>query len=238
MNMTAVWMRPALVMIVGCFLLCGCAFPAAPDDLPVPDSAAAQHARLVPHKGPPRKIQIRAVHIPATDLNRYPELTAPRVGFGLSRILVNVLSDTGRFDLLEAQQVVQQLGQRWRQTEAGIDVYNDAATTLARPEFLISLKVFDIDVCEPEKRNILGRQRSTCNTRVGVQVRIENTSGQFIPGSTHPLSPQGRYRHIIHVSRFGDSQTTFGQSAVGKATTKAVRYAVLQALERFDHQGW
>jgi hypothetical protein len=200
---------------------------------------AEQRARHSPQQVSQRKIQIQEVRIPAIDLNRYPELTEQQVGLGVCRILVSILSDTGRFDLFEApQKVVQRLSDQWQQTKDGIDVHYDPDAALAKPEFLIFVKMFDIDVCKPEKRNILGRLRPTCNTRVGVQVRIANSSGQFIPGSTHPLSPQGRYRHIKHLSRFGDTQTAFAQSAVGKVTVKAVRYAVLQALERFDRQGW
>ena len=210
------------------------------NDVPPSDSPAGQRVRLSPAKGLKREIQIRAMRIPSTDLNQYPELAAQRVGFGLSGMLVNILADTGRFDLVEApEQVVQRLGERWRQTEDGIDAQNDPPSEGSEnPQFLISVKLFDVAACVPEKRSILGRERPTCRTRVGVLVRIENAAGQFIPGSTHPLSPQGRYVHIKHLSRFGNAQTAFEQSAVGKATAKAMRYAVLQALERFDRQGW
>ncbi len=233
------WPRIALV-IVGSFLLCSCASMAGSNDVPPSDAPEDRRVRLSPGKGLKREIQIRAIRIPSTDLNRYPELAAQRVGFGLSRMLVQILSDTGRFDLLEApEQVVKGLGERWRRTEDGMDARNDPPSEGSEnPEFLISLKLFDVAACVPEKRSILGRERTTCRTRVGVQVRIENAAGQFIPGSTHPLSPQGRYVHIKHLSWFGNAQTAFEQSAVGKATAKAMRYAMLQALERFDRQGW
>ncbi len=233
------WPRIALV-IVGSFLLYSCTSVVGSNDVPLPDSPEDQRARLSPGKDTKRKIQVRGVQIPSTDLNRYPELAAQRVGFGLSRMLVKILSDTGRFDLFEApEQVVKWLGERWRRTEDGIDVQNDPPSEGSEnPQFLMSIKLFDVAACVPEKRSILGRERPTCRTRVGVQVRIENTTGQFIPGSTHPLSPQGRYVHLKHLSRFGNAQIAFEHSAVGKATAKAMRYAVLQALERFDRQGW
>ena len=66
----------------------------------------------------------------------------------------------------------------------------------------------------------------------------QGASGQFIPVTTHPLSPQGRYMHTRNVSLFGNAHTAFEQSAVGKAAVKAIRYALLRALEQFDREGW
>jgi hypothetical protein len=79
----------------------------------------------------------------------------------------------------------------------------------------------------------------TCVTSVGVQVRIANTnSGEYIPGSTDPLSPEGKYVHTANLSLFGDARSAFDQSAVGKASLKATQYALLKALQRFDRAGW
>jgi hypothetical protein len=75
-------------------------------------------------------------------------------------------------------------------------------------------------------------------TSVGVQVRIGSTAtGEYIPGSTDPMSPEGKYVHTVNISLFGDASRAFDQSAIGKATLKATRYAVLKALQRFQDAG-
>jgi hypothetical protein len=72
-----------------------------------------------------------------------------------------------------------------------------------------------------------------------VQVRIANTAtGEYIPGSTDPLSPEGKYVHTVNLPLFGDGRSAFDQSAVGIATLKATQYAVLKAIQRFDRAGW
>jgi hypothetical protein len=40
-----------------------------------------------------------------------------------------------------------------------------------------------------------------------------------------------------HAPLFGDARLAFDQSAIGKATLKATRYAVLKALQRFQRVG-
>jgi hypothetical protein len=93
--------------------------------------------------------------------------------------------------------------------------------------------------CSPVERLGLTSKQLTCITSVGVQVRIANTAtGEYIPGSTDPLSPEGKYAHTVNLPLFGDSRSAFDQSAVGKATLKATQYAVLKAIQRFDRAGW
>lgn len=78
----------------------------------------------------------------------------------------------------------------------------------------------------------------TCVTSVGVQVRIgHSATGEYIPGTTDPMSPEGKYVHTANVPLFGDARLGFEQSAVGKATLKATRYAVLKALQRLQSAG-
>ena len=128
----------------------------------------------------------------------------------------------------------------WELTEDGILVKNPTApeTALQAPDFLVYAEIFDFVPCSPvEKIGLLGKSL-TCVTSVGVQVRIGNTAtGEYIPGSTDPLSPEGKYVHTVNVPLFGDARLAFDQSAVGKATLKATRYAVLKALQRFQRAG-
>lgn len=101
------------------------------------------------------------------------------------------------------------------------------------------LRPFDFAACSPVERLGLTSKQLTCITSVGVQVRIANTAtGEYIPGSTDPLSPEGKYVHTVNLSLFGDSRSAFDQSAVGKATLKATQYAVLKAIQRFNRAGW
>jgi len=164
------------------------------------------------------------------------------VGFGLSSILVETLFDSGRFAFLEEkEQLLKRLVELWELTENGILVKNTTAaeTALQAPEFLVYAEVFDFVACSPLEKLGAMQKNLSCVTSVGVQVRIANTAtGEYIPGSTDPLSPQGKYIHTVHVSLFAGAGMPFDQSAVGKATLKATRYAVLQALQRFDRIRW
>jgi hypothetical protein len=100
-------------------------------------------------------------------------------------------------------------------------------------------QVFDFVACSPVESIGLVNKNLTCVTSVGVQVRIAKTAtGEYIPGSTDPLSPEGKYVHTVNLSLFGDTRLAFDQSAVGKATTQATQYAVLKALQRSDRAGW
>ncbi len=224
----------ALALAVG-----GCATPpppAAQASAPVMEEPAVQ---FPPYDGPKRRVQVVEIQIPEKDLEHYPELAEKRVGFGLSSILVEALFDSGRFDLLEGQdEILKRHLNLWQRTADGFYLRDQPPAGLAAPEFLVYAKVFDFVPCSPEERIGLSGKQLSCVTSVGVQVRIENTAGQYVPGTTDPLSPQARYVHSKTLSLLGSPQTAFDQSAVGKATWKAMRYALLQALTRLDRQGW
>lgn len=224
-------------------LLVGCASTVGPHR-PAPTSPPVSEPRVTfpPYKGTPRNAQIVQIRIPAEDLQRYPELAEKRVGFGLSNILVETLFDTGRFVFLEEKaQILKRLVEQWELTEDGILVKDPRAqeTALQAAEFLVYAEIFDFVACSPLERIAGLRKQLTCVTSVGVQVRIVNTAtGSYIPGSTDPLSSQGKYMHASDLTLFAGGAVPFDQSAVGKATLNATRYAVRQALLRFDHSGW
>jgi curli biogenesis system outer membrane secretion channel CsgG len=183
-------------------------------------------------------VQVVQINIPADDIRRYPELAEKRVGFGLSNILVETLYETNRFTFLEEkEQVLKRLVELWELTEDGILVKNPTApeTALQAPDFLVYAEIFDFVPCAPvEKIGLTGKSL----TSVGVQVRIGSTAtGEYIPGSTDPMSPEGKYVHTANILLFGDAHLGFDQSAVGKATLKATQYAVLKALQRLENAG-
>jgi curli biogenesis system outer membrane secretion channel CsgG len=235
------WRQVACVMVVG-LLGWGCAASVGSHGTAPLASSDAEGVKFPPPHGAKRKIQVVQINIPADDIKRYPELGEKRVGFGLSNILVETLFDTGRFTFLEDKEhILRRLVELWELTEDGILVKNPAApdTALQAPDFLIYAEVFDFAACSPVERIGLTSKQLTCITSVGVQVRIANTAtGEYIPGSTDPLSPEGKHVHTVNLSPFGDSQSAFNQSAVGKATLKATQYAVLKAIQRFDRAGW
>jgi curli biogenesis system outer membrane secretion channel CsgG len=235
------WWQIVCLIVVG-FLSGGCAASVGPHGVAQPVSPEVESVRFPPYRGPKRKIQVVQINIPAEDLKRYPELAEKRVGFGLSNILVETLFDTGRFTFLEdKEQILRRLVELWELTEDGILVKTPVApdTALQAPDLLIYAEVFDFVACSPVESIGLGRKNLTCVTSVGVQVRIANTAtGEYIPGSTDPLSPEGKYVHAVTLPLFGDIRLAFDQSAVGKASLKASQYAVLKALQRFDRAGW
>lgn len=223
-------------------LLAGCASSTGPYEATPPVPVAEESLRFPPYTGTKRKTQVVQINIPSEDIKRYPDLAEKRVGFGLSNILVETLFDTGRFAFLEEkEQILKRLVELWELTEDGILVKNPVApeTGLQAPEFLVYAQVFDFVACSPvEKIGVLGKHL-TCVTSVGVQVRIGSTAtGEYIPGSSDPLSTDGKHVHTVNLSLFGDARLAFDQSAVGKATLKATRYAVLKALQRFQQAGW
>jgi curli biogenesis system outer membrane secretion channel CsgG len=226
-----------LVFLGGCATSSG---PHGASSAVPPDTATP--VRFPPYEGRKRKVQVVQIRIPLEDAKRYPELAEKRVGFGLSNILVDTLFDTGRFVLLEEKgEILKRLVEQWELTEDGILARDPAAqkTNLQAAEFLVYAEVFDFVACSPIERLGLVRKSLTCVTSVGVQVRFVNAAtGEYIPGSTDPLSPEGKYVHRLDRSLFADATTAFDQSAVGKATLKATRYAVLKALKRFERAGW
>jgi curli biogenesis system outer membrane secretion channel CsgG len=228
-------------MIIG-LLAWGCAASEGPHGMAHTASPQVESVRFPPYRGPKHTVQVVQINIPADDIKHYPELGEKRVGFGLSNIVVETLFDTGRFTFLEdKEQLLRRLVELWELTEDGILVKNPAApnTALQAPDFLVYAQVFDFVACSPVESIGLVNKNLTCVTSVGVQVRIANSAtGEYIPGSTDPLSREGKYVHTVNLSLFGDSRLAFDQSAVGKATLNATQYSVLKALQRFDRAGW
>jgi curli biogenesis system outer membrane secretion channel CsgG len=235
------WRQMACLMVLG-MLGWGCASSEGPHGTVQPTVLEAASVKFPPYRGPKHKIQVVQINIPADDIKHYPELGEKRVGFGLSNILVETLFDTGRFTFLEdKEQILRRLVELWELTEDGILVKNPVApdTALQAPDFLVYAQVFDFVACSPVESIGLVNKNLTCVTSVGVQVRIAKTAtGEYIPGSTDPLSPEGKYVHTVNLSIFGDTRLAFDQSAVGKATMQATQYAVLKALQRSDRAGW
>jgi curli biogenesis system outer membrane secretion channel CsgG len=235
------WRQMACLIVMG-LLGCGYASSVGPYGKAQPTAPEVETVRFPPYRGPKHKIQVVQINIPADDIKHYPELGEKRVGFGLSNILVETLFDTGRFTFLEdKEQILRRLVELWELTEDGILVKNPVApnTALQAPDFLVYAQVFDFVACSPVESIGLVNKNLTCVTSVGVQVRITNTAtGEYIPGSSDPLSLEGKYMHTVNLSLFGDTRLAFDQSAVGKATLKATQYSVLKALQRFDRAGW
>jgi curli biogenesis system outer membrane secretion channel CsgG len=235
------WRQLACLLVIG-FLGGRCASSVGPHGTAQPVASDTESVGFPPYRGPKRNIQVVQINIPADGLKHYPELGEKRVGFGLSNILVESLFDTGRFTFLEdKEQILRRLVELWELTEDGILVKNPVApaTTLQAPDFLVYAQVFDFVACSPIESIGLVNKNLTCVTSVGVQVRIANTAtGEYIPGSTDPLSPEGKYVHTVNLSLFGDTRLAFDQSAVGKATLKATQYAILKSLQRFDRAAW
>ena len=233
------WGLMCLAALAGWLL--GCAAGVGPHGEVQPGGPDEVSLSFPPYNGPKRRVQVVQINIPAEDIRRYPELAEKRVGFGLSNILVETLYDTNRFTFLEEkEQVLKRLVELWELTQDGILVKNPTApeTALQAPDFLVYAEIFDFAPCSPVEKIGLLSKNLTCVTSVGVQVRIESTAtGEYIPGTTDPLSPEGKYVHIANVSLFGDARSAFDQSAIGKATLKATRYAVRKALQRFQLAG-
>ena len=235
------WSFLAGLVILSC-LYAGCASSIGPEGTAPLELPADKGVSFPPYSGPKRKIQVVQINVPVDDIKRYPELGEKRVGFGLSSILVETLFDTGRFVFLEEKEsVLKRLVELWELTGDGILVKNPAAaqTELQAPDFLVYAEVFDFAPCSPVEKIVVSSKSLTCITSVGVQVRIGNTAtGEYVPGSSDPLSPEGKYVHTVQASLFGNAKLPFDQSAVGKATLKATRYAVSKALERFERKRW
>ncbi len=196
---------------------------------------------FAPYEGPQRRVQVVEISVRKSDLEHYPELADKRVGFGMSKLLVESLFDSGRFKLLEEKaEILRRLVEQWELKEGGILVGDPVGDLpeLEAPEFLVYAELFDFVACSPSERLIGTTRHKSCVTSVGVQVRVNNArTGEYIPGSTDPLMPEGQYIHNVDMSLFGKEQQ-FDQSAVGKATARAIQVALVEALGRFDKAGW
>ncbi len=231
------WRRLSLLVLafvcIGSLFINGCATP------------GSSRSTETPSPGPPdqpgkiRPLRIQELVVPQADLNQYPTLADARVGAGLSQLLVDALTATGRFDLMAPPgELALHLSQTWGPTPEGLSMQATLDTAREPSAFRLSAKLFDIVACQPLRRLASAQPQASCRSSIGVQLRIEAPSGQFVPGATHPLAPQGRYIHPEHLSLFGASDVAFSQSAVGAATAKAIQYALFQAIERLDRQGW
>lgn len=235
------WCRLGVLILafvcIGSLLLGACATPESSRHAVAAKPPRAEDAQ--PDNRPRHRLQVRELVIPQADFNRYPGLVEARVGEGLSQLLVNALAETNRFDLSVApDELAQHLSRTWASGPTGLKMHAAPSEAHTSKGFQLSVKLFDINACQPVYRRASAGQQASCRSSVGAQVRIEAPSGQFMPGATHPLSPQGRYIHPDHLPILGTADVTFRQSAVGLAAAKAIQYALLQALERLDRQGW
>lgn len=204
-----------------------------------PEIQDVRPARLSDQPGPIRQLRIQELIIAQADLNRYPELAASDVREGLGQLLVHLLTETRRFDLMmPPRELAQLLSQTWESDPEGLHMRTRLKNVSPSAVFGLSAKLFDITACQPVSRLVSAQPQASCRSSVGVQVRIEAPSGQFVPGATHPLAPQARHIHAEDLPIFGTSEIAFGQSALGMAAEKAMQYALLQAIERLDRQGW
>jgi len=178
------------------------------------------------------------IHIPRKDLDHYPELASKQVGLGLGSRLLEILFQTQRFDLLEAEpEILRAIMDQWEWTRDGV-VITIPPPRLKPAAFLGYAKIFDFVVCSPLDDAKLLHKRLTCVTSVGVQVRlVKMMSRQLILGSSDARRPGSTYCHTISGPIWWPDGA-FAQSAVGKATDKAMRYAVGQLLQRFEKAGW
>ncbi len=161
------------------------------------------------------------------------------MGEGLSQLLVRLLTETHRFDLMAPpRELAQNLSRTWGPSPEGLSMRTARKHAQQPIGFGLSMKLFDMTTCQPISYLAASSSQASCRSSIGVQVRIEAPSGQFVPGATHPLAPQARYIHAEDLSLFGTSEITFDQSALGMAATKAMQYALLQAIERLDRQDW
>ena len=229
----------AIIVMGAAILTNGCTPNWDAQNIGPPQPYDAQLVRFPPWTGPKRQLQIQEIAVPEGELKRYPALASAQVGQGLCRLLVDTLADTGRFDLLEQRTaLIERLSGQLQRMANGQETSSQITTKEAAPRFLLYAKIFDVVMCAPDSRPLESRPVSTCRTSLGVQIQISNPSGQFVPGATHPLSPQGRYVHAKTMPFFGDDSAPFDQSAMGRAAAKAVRHAVLQAIERLERHGW
>ncbi len=193
------WRRFSLSMLgfvwISSLCLNSCATPqlSRGTTVPKPQSQNVRPARTPDQPDQIRLLRIQELVIPQADLNQYPGLADTQVGAGLSQILVRILMETGRFDLMvPPSELAHHLGQAWGPSPEGLKMRATLNKTQTPSAFRLSAKLFNIATCQPLYRLASAQQPASCRSSVGVQVRIEAPSGQFVPGATHPLSPPKR----------------------------------------------
>ncbi|NLD99639.1 MAG: hypothetical protein GX640_07170 [Fibrobacter sp.] len=175
------------------------------------------------------RVQVMQFKIPPDISQQYPHLAEKQVGLGLSGRLVDELYETNRFKFIEEKSEIQaKILEQWSLSQSGIVIENQQITSegISAPQFLIYAELIDFSVSHSEEiRGISLEKRAT--TRISIQLRFLNIStGEYTPASGTAEAT------AMATSLWVNPELPFDKSTVGLATQRAVRFAVLQLLQR------
>lgn len=167
----------------------------------------------------------------------YPELKQKRIGLGVTNIVLEYFSYTGRFDFTEnSLEIKQRMIAQDKASNKGIssnEIKVRGNVLLAK--YFVYVEVYDFSVSDDEVIKINGESKTTQVTRLGMQVKfVDAETGQIIVGSG-----LGEAKTIKTTSILSDLDTDikFNQSTIGISTKKALETASSRIITRLIKKG-
>ncbi len=189
---------------------------------------------LPPYHGARQRIMVFPWNISKVDLEKYPYLQQQRVGFGLSNRLLDILYDSGRFELVEEKnQVIQRMTQQLKQCADGnCDPASSInALALKTADYIVYPEVYHFGVDRVvDLSGVSSLQQET--TELGVQINFVNAKS----GVTEALgSFIGHFDRSAEGSILNElERLPFSQSILGKVADQAITGALAKTLTRLQ----
>ncbi|MDJ0839924.1 MAG: hypothetical protein QNK37_25630 [Acidobacteriota bacterium] len=160
--------------------------------------------------------------------NLYPEFETNKVGFGLCSRVVESIYETGRFQFLEEKDEVFKRILAIYVRRMTLEQSKQIMANYETPDYLFYAEVFDFWVTEKSQVQASGVKK-TVTVEIGIQLRMtEVATGAYIPASaTGTVQAQ-------NTTAWGDTESPFSQTLVGRASRQAIEKAVEQLIQRWD----
>ncbi|GEM_PF-7020698 len=185
---------------------------------------------IPPYQGPRLKVMVFPWNISRVDLNKYPHFQSEQIGFGISNRLLEMLFDTGRFELIEQKQLVlARMVEQMQQCSSGQNC-GKAGYGLHSADYIVYPEVYQVGI--ERQVNVKGLKSSVRqSTEIGIQIVFINAK----TGVTETLgSYVGSYPSSSKTSILTNGNLVYSQSALGKAAYKAIYGALAKALKRMQ----
>ena len=227
--------RVGSIALIFLFVLCGTGCGTTRQETGSQEvlSPSVESAVFPPHGGQKIKANVVRFDIDKVTLEKFPELKAKRVGFGLCNRIVETLYESGCFELVEEkEEIKKRIQEEWLNRAVFGDSIEEP-TGFAPAEFLIYADVYDFGVRDTSSVSGLSKKEGS-ETWVTIQVRaVFCSNGEYVPAS-------GTGQCLVQKqgSIWGGQGEDFDASSVGKASDAAVRNALLQLVERLKKRGY
>jgi curli biogenesis system outer membrane secretion channel CsgG len=225
--------KSSCLLLISLFLLLNCAVIDSSNVGTAIPSLPMERFDLTTLDGTRHNVIVFPWNISKIDVEKYPILRDHRIGFGVTNRLIDVLFDTNRFEFIEEkQEISKRLIQQMQQCQKNKVCNQEGAQQLKlkTADYIIYPEVYHFGI--ENHTNINGISTSNKQyVEIGIQLKIINARtattesiGSYIGQKV--LKSEGDI--------FNNPMMNFSQSALGKATDKAIKGAIFKLLKRFD----